>query len=581
MATLRKAKTPPKRRSLVSSASLINFNGAQGWAPLPVGDRRWQIESWRQFDICGELNYGVTWKGNACGQATLYAATIDPDTGRPAGPSQNPQVQEVANAVLGGPIRRSQNVTLMVKNLEVVGEVYVIVRARTAEEINAAADRGDTAPDDWFVLSGTQLNQSGKTIEFVHPETGQPVTLVDGDKIIRVWTRHPQLQYCADSPVRSLLPTLREIEKSSQNIAARLDSRLASAGVFIVPQEADFQDRDDSEAEETASLMVSMAETMRRSLQEPGSASAQVPMIFEVPAEFADAFKHLTFNTELNDQIIDLREKAIGRVAGGLNLPREVLEGMGDSNHWSAWQVAEETYRTHLLPVLDAIADALTTAYFYPMLRHMGVANFTDNMLAFDGSSIISQPDPLERVIELLDRGLITPEAALVMLAVPSEYAPSQAEKLVALATRLVTGAPTLASDPALRRILGLDAGAGATTPADQGAVTAGARRMALEAVPQGELRVASLAVLHALERAGNRMLNTRRLKDEYADVPPAELYTRVRPDPDRHTGLLDGAWRHVPELSARLRLDDYTARLLATGIAHSDGLLAEWIGAL
>jgi hypothetical protein len=62
--------------------------------------------------------------------------------------------------------------------------------------------------------------QSGKSIEFVHPDTGQPVTLVEGNKVIRVWTRHPQLQYCADSPVRSLLPTLREIEKSSQNIAA-------------------------------------------------------------------------------------------------------------------------------------------------------------------------------------------------------------------------------------------------------------------------------------------------------------------------------------------------------------------------
>jgi hypothetical protein len=582
MASLRKAKPVQRRRSLVSSAALISFNGAQGWAPLPVGDRRWQMEAWRQFDICGELNYGVTWKGNACGQATLYAATIDPDTGRPTGAAENQDVQDVANAVLGGPIRRSQNVTLMVKNLEVAGEVYVIVRQRTPEELAAAAERGDDAVDEWLVISTTQLMQSGKSIEFVHPDTGQPVTLVEGNKVIRVWTRHPQLQYCADSPVRSLLPTLREIEKSSQNIAARLDSRLVGAGVFVIPQEADFQDRDDSEAEETASFMTSLAESMRRSLQEPGSAAAQVPLVVEVPSEFADAFKLIKFDSELNKEVTELREKAIGRVAGGLNLPREVLEGMGDSNHWSAWQVAEETYRTHLLPALDAIADALTSAYFYPMLRHVGIDDVGSYMLAFDGSTIISQPDPLERVIELLDRGLITPEAALIMLSVPAEYAPSDEERRVALATRLVTGAPSLFEQEVLRRVLGFDTGTTAAPPTpEQAAVTAGARRLAIERAPQAELQVASLAVLHALERAGNRMLNTRRLKDEYADVPAAQLYTRVRPDPDRHTGLLEGAWRHIPELSARLRLDDYTNGLLATGTPHSDGLLAEWMGSL
>jgi hypothetical protein len=582
MASLRKAKPVQRRRSLVSSAALISFNGAQGWAPLPVGDRRWQMEAWRQFDICGELNYGVTWKGNACGQATLYAATIDPDTGRPTGAAENQDVQDVANAVLGGPIRRSQNVTLMVKNLEVAGEVYVIVRQRAPEELAAAAERGDDAVDEWLVISTTQLMQSGKSIEFVHPDTGQPVTLVEGNKVIRVWTRHPQLQYCADSPVRSLLPTLREIEKSSQNIAARLDSRLVGAGVFVIPQEADFQDRDDSEAEETASFMTSLAESMRRSLQEPGSAAAQVPLVVEVPSEFADAFKLIKFDSELNKEVTELREKAIGRVAGGLNLPREVLEGMGDSNHWSAWQVAEETYRTHLLPALDAIADALTSAYFYPMLRHVGIDDVGSYMLAFDGSTIISQPDPLERVIELLDRGLITPEAALIMLSVPAEYAPSDEERRVALATRLVTGAPSLFEQEVLRRVLGFDTGTtAAPPPPEQAAVTAGARRLAIERAPQAELQVASLAVLHALERAGNRMLNTRRLKDEYADVPAAQLYTRVRPDPDRHTGLLEGAWRHIPELSARLRLDDYTNGLLATGTPHSDGLLAEWMGSL
>src|SRR5262245_36670514 len=255
MASLRKKTPPAARRSLLSSAALISFNGAQGWAPLPIGDRRWQMEAWRQFDICGELHYGVTWKGEACGQATMYAARLDPDTGRPAGPAEDQRVQDVAAAVLGGPVQRGSHVSLMVKNGEVTGEVYVII-------VGPRVDDPERDTDLWFTVSSSQLSQQGSAIEFVHPETGKPFPLLEGDKIIRVWSKHPQIQYCADSSVRSLLPVLREIEKASQNIAARLDSRIAGPGIMLTPQEADFADRDDSEAEETASLMQGMAEHM-------------------------------------------------------------------------------------------------------------------------------------------------------------------------------------------------------------------------------------------------------------------------------------------------------------------------------
>jgi hypothetical protein len=138
--------------------------------------------------------------------------------------------------------------------------------------------------------------------------------------------------------------------------------------------------------------MTSLAESMRRSLQEPGSAAAQVPLVVEVRQSSPNAFKLIKFDSELNKEVTELARKAIGRVAGGLNLPREVLEGMGDSNHWSAWQVAEETYRTHLLPALDAIADGPHLRVLLPDaaprgiddvgLVHAGVRRVDDHLSA-------------------------------------------------------------------------------------------------------------------------------------------------------------------------------------------------------
>jgi hypothetical protein len=567
MGPFRKAlpEEPVKRRALIASAARYTFGGAQAWrGTLPAGDRRWQIEAWRHYDQCGELRYATGWKGNACAQAVMYAADIDPDTGQPTGPTDNPTIRDIAGAVLGGPIKRPQNVRTIVLNLEMAGECYVVI-------VPQPPKKGVPQPDLWLVVSGTELYQSaGSDIEYTSPDTGERVKLGAKDTLVRIWNGHPRLQLAADSAVRALLPTLREIEKSSQNIAARLDSRLAGAGLLISPSEADFPTEDDAEPEEDYSLSKLLFKNMQASLADPGSAASQVPIVAEVPAEFADGFRHITFETPLSKEIIQLRDSAIGRLAGGLDLPREVVEGMGDSNHWSAWQVAEETYRTHLVPVLDVISDALTQAYLHPIATAAKISDVDRYMLAFDGSALIGEPDPLQQVLELLDRGLITPEAALRMLHIPEDYAPTGDEQLKALATRLVTGAPTLFEQPVLRRILGF--GDPETPPAPEApAITA-------SGAPELPVDMASLAVLHALERAGNRLVSTQRLKSEFADVPRHEMHVRLKPYPERHTGLLEGAWRLVPEFAAEWDLDGYAQALIAAGVPHTPEALTEWM---
>lgn len=573
---------PPKRRALVASAMRFQFGGNQTWkGGMPAGDRGWQSRAWYHFDICGELFYGTSWKANAAAQALLYAAEVDPATGKAAKPASDPTVVAIAETCLGGPAKRPQHVNTMALNLEIAGEAWAMVRPPTEEQLRENPDAGD----EWFVLSTTELIMSNGRVEFLHPDTGAktPFGERDGDTLIRLYRKHPNRQHAPNSAVRSLLPTLDEIENSSKEIAARLDSRLIGAGMMTVPEEADLP-VDDSDPN-SPTLLTLLAEAATKSLSDPGTASSQVPIMVPVPAEFADAFRHITFETPMSKETLTLRAEAIGRLAAGLDLPREIIEGMGDSNHWSAWQVQESTYTTHLLPLLDLISDALTTAWFTHALRAAGVTDPERFILAFDGTSLIGQPDETEQTLELFDRGLITADATRQKLNVPEEYAPQGEAEQRAFVTRLVIAAPTLISDPEIRRILGFNtaAPAPAVEAAQPAAIETADTASTGQAPPSRTASIgeASLLVVFALERAGNRLLNTQRMKAQFAHVARHELHTKLRPDPERHGDILDDAWRHNPRLAADLRLDDYTRRLIADGIPHTDDLLRGWVASL
>lgn len=562
---------PDKRpRVLVASAARYDFGGKQTWINLPPGDRAWQREVWRLYDQIGEFRYAIGWKARACAQAYLYAADVDPLTGKPMGATKNARVQKITDSILGGPVKRPQKILTIALNLEAVGEVYVIVVA--------AKKTGDT--DRWLVISTTEVQGDDRQVEYVDPETGVKEKLGRDDLLIRMWVPHPRLQLHADAPTRALIPTLREIEKTSQNIAARLDSRLVGAGVFIVPAEVDFADDDaDDDAAEPGGIMGMIAQSFTASLSDPGSAASQVPIVFKVASEHADAFRKIDFETPLSKEIIALRQDAINRLATGLDLPREVVEGMGQSNHWSAWQVAEETYRTHLAPLLDKIADSLSQTFLIPMLVKERIANPETYMCAFDGTELIAKPDQTDNTLNLYDKRIITDDAVRQILNIPEEYAPTEQEKRAALAVQIVTGAPTTISDPEIRKLLQLGGASPAVQalPVGGGQPTGGAAQQAAPVTASADMPAADLAVRYALERAGNRLTNNPRLKREFAAVPPHEVHVRLRPPGDA-ADLLAGAWRHVPVLADRWRLDDYTLRLLVSGVPHSTGLLGEWM---
>jgi hypothetical protein len=534
------------------------------------GKEDWQREAWYYYDAVGEFRSAVTWIGNAVSKADLHAAEYDRESGTVGEPTDDARVQAAAQAVLGGPAQRAQLLKQLAVMWQVPGEGFIVIRPTGGERTD-----GTPQPDEWLVLSGTRLQFKGGAWSYTDPRTLRPVTLTSNDRLIRVWDPHPDDPIKSDSAARPALPILREVEKSSQNIAARLDSRLAGNGIWLVPSEMDFPRADGlSKAE---SLMDFVMTAMEASLRNPGQASAQVPIVVEVPGEFIPqaAQGFLDFSTAFDAAVVELRTTGLSRLAATLDMPNETAEGStGGMNHWGAWQVEETTYKVYIEPLLDRLADAITEHYFHPVLRAMGVADADRWVLAWDTTSIVARPERTSELMELHERVLISDDYLRAELGIPDDAVPGEDERIRRELLRLVAGAPTLLASPQVGdRLFGFelppatvgvdpaaaDAAAGEEVDTGQGSrelpaapestrPDAQTPRDDAGEVPDGLVAAAELIVYDALSRAGGRLL-TREHRGQFASTPKHELYLHL-PGTDAHGPLLRDSFTFVDRVA-------------------------------
>lgn len=536
--------TPPPTtvpKAVMAAAMPLSGPGVQAVARARKKDTQddWQREAWYYYDAIGELRSPVTWIANAVSAATLYAAEVDPATGLITGPTDNEAVQRAAVAALGGTSRRAQLQQTLAVCWQIPGEAFIIVRPR-------GAVRGVEQPDQWLVLSGTQVQPKGGTWQYTDPETLETVQLGRGDRLIRVWSPHPNDQSRADTAVRPALPILREVEKASMNIAARLDSRLASNGVQLVPQELDFPHGDDQSKMEAISSFI--LEAMEAGIQNPGTAAAQTPILIEVPQEQIEAFVagRIDFATVMDAAVTELRQDALSRLAATLDMPKEVAEGTtGEANHWSAWQVEESTYKIYIEPLLARLGDAVTEYWFRPTLAAMGITDTDRYCLAWDTSSIVARPDRLDDLLKLHEIGIVSDDAIAAEAGIPDDSRPTEEQLQLQRLDSVVRGAPTLAADPEIaRRLFGFEispAAAGVSQADIEGApeleaggdTDTGGRNLPstqqndADEVSDGLTAAAELLVFDALSRAGGRLL-TRGNRGQFASTPKHELHTVI-----------------------------------------------------
>lgn len=639
---------PPSPRILVSAATLVSRSALVGIAKV----KPWQQAAWEMYDEIGELHSAVGWLAHSLSRARLYAADL-PEGGAPEGdpaPTENAQAIAALDELFGGAAGHPQMLSRFAIHLTVPGESYLIGLDLDAADAGGddqappqptplgpdGAPAGDGPRRRWLVASTDEFETSNGKVTVRLPDSDRQVEVdLERSAVIRLWRPHARRAWDADSPTRACLPALRELVTTSARINADLESRLAGAGLLVMPASATVArqgsaDDGDNGGEQLVddADYATLIEAMVTPISDRDSASAVVPILVRVDDSAVDKVRHISFATPLDGNVQGLREAAIKRLALGLDVPPEVLLGLTDANHWTGWQIEESAVKLSVEPLLTLIVNALTEQYLRPALRALGVANPERYGIWYDVSELVLRPNRFEQAYKLWQDGLVGAAAVLREGGFAPEDVPNSTEAARHLLLELVranvspdvarpyllalglpapdaldgevgdaapaAGPPAIDGDVADDRSLpdtpgNPDSGEPGPVEATVASVASTMATLAATVAPAGDvaaLRAAGLelAVLRALEIAGKRLLSAagRQYRGQVSG-PAWALHTHpsLRARPDQLDELLRGAYdtlRASPigqAPGAVEMIDGYVRDLLLAGVPHSPTYLA------
>jgi hypothetical protein len=400
----------------------------------------WQEEAWSLYDQVGELSYVSNKIANRCGQAVLY---VEKDGERVEDSEDDDPILELIT---------NQMVERLALNIFIAGAGFLC----GVPVVEDYEDAGEGAPTSispsgesggetlWFIASAMEIKREKDKITIRGEEYQR-------DKVfcLKIWDPHPANWFDADSPVRSALPVLRELVGLSQHTSAQIDSRLAGAGVYWIPNEIlqAAKAMQSAEGQTTFSdnpVLNAIMTGMLLPIEDRSNSSAVVPTLMGAPGDWIDKIRHDTFSTPFDERTSEKEEKAIRRLGLALDAPPELLSGMGDANHWGMWLVRDEVITSHVAPRDDLIADALTTGFYRPIKKQMGDPDPGAYELKFDYSGLVQRPNRLADASQLHAVNAISDKALREAGGFEESDAPNSNDRAISLALQVAQANPQL-----------------------------------------------------------------------------------------------------------------------------------------
>ena len=453
----------PHQAALTAAAQLTSSVQMQ----RPLQYESWQDEAWSFYENLGEFNYGVEWFGEAMSRVRLNVAKVRPGGDEPEVLESGPAV-DLISKLNGGTDGQSALLRSLAVQLAVPGDAYLVGRQVTDADIQAGTLLDAEEDENGRVWTIQPVNTLRRRRKFfsrniasnweMQVEEGVWVPLPDEALVCRIWDRHEHMPWRAISPAKPALPIMREIDMYNRHIVATLVSRVALNGLMLIPDEVTLPANPQYE-DAADPFMAELIDVMMAAIKNPGSPAAAAPLPLRVPAELVEKFKHFTFATPLDQRIYENRTQALGRLATTLNLPAEIITGMGDVNHWSGWQLSEDAIKIHISPKAEIITRCLTVGYLHPMLKAMGEdIRDTDGsriIVWYDTSELTQRPDRSEAARALHEMMVINDEAVRRENGFDEADAPTD-DELETMVLRKLAINPTTAF-PALKELTGLD----------------------------------------------------------------------------------------------------------------------------
>jgi hypothetical protein len=440
-------------RVLTAAARRLDLENRKEARQMRELRQGWQSDAWTYRDTIGELRYAINFLANCTARMRLYVAAYPVDLGETDDPKDledvegiPPEVQVMANAAM----RELGQGKLAIRNLlgaastntSVAGEYYLL-----------GQQDAETGAESWTIRSVDEIIIKDDHYEMrevpYDPAGDIPWVELDPDTSVvsRIWTPHPRFRLLADSPCRAILEECEALLIWRRMVRAAGRSRLAGRGILKVPDELSLKVPLDDDADPEADpFMAALAQAMMVPVADEGTSSAVVPIVVRGPAEKLAELQHLDLASSLDAEAQRVREELLGSIATGLDLPKEIITGVADLNHWTAWQVDDNTFRHHVEPHVIMVCDSLTGAFLRPYLEEMDCDPAWVQRLVFwyDPTELVTHPDQTKDALELHDRLCLSDKALRQIAGFDEEDGPTKAETQIRLIEKMRNWPPNL-----------------------------------------------------------------------------------------------------------------------------------------
>jgi hypothetical protein len=443
---------------LAGSGSTYRVASYVDAANLGLLRQHWQHKAYDIYDIEGHLFYATNYVGGALSRIKLIAANRPKADGNPSTPEAitTGPVHDAVEAIDSAKGGQSGILRNLGKNIFLAGEAWLV------------AETLPNGEQSWEAVSIDELTVTGDKATFHRRKLpgAQPIPLDPGSLTIRIWKEHPRYSEWADAGTRSCMTLLEKIITLNKAETAVARSRLAGSGILALPQELvppGWQNQMNTDNPMQANpLWEAFAESMIGPIKDEGHPSSVVPFLLIGPGDVIGKMKYeemaRTFDTRAAQLSI---QNAITQIANTLELPKEILLGTGESNHWTAWAIREDVFQAHIQPLIELICEALTRTYLKQALNRLSPEQLDragidpDNvMIWYDASQLVIRPDQSDKILALHDRIVVSDQYARQSVGLGEEAAPSEEEYAkrvgikVADAGMAISGKPTPPPQP-------------------------------------------------------------------------------------------------------------------------------------
>lgn len=416
----------------------------------------WQRLAWNYRDMIGELRFALQYRARAISRMHFFIAELQPGSDDEPIPValRNDEDPEVARRItLPEDLCKAAEAELArlpldsgmaflgiwSENFDVAGECWLYGHV---DEYGA---------EHWAIKSAMEIEVSPDgsnvfMIDAAAPGQRRKLNLSQegGEELYRLWVQHPVNSAMSDSALRASLDTLEDIVSTGREMRAASRSRFAANGVWMIPNGMYLPNGTKSDVDpadpESNTFAADLTSAILAPISNDGDAGAMAPIIVTGHRDDIKAAKEgfIRFDREDSPTLINKLQSALSRMGNSLDIPPEVITGMAEVNHWTAWQIDSSTAKHHIEPSARLMVDAITTAFLRATLLKLkfAPADVARVRVWFALGTLTENPNRRQDAIDAHDRGAIGNKSLRDALGFSEQDAPSQSELLAMMAMK-------------------------------------------------------------------------------------------------------------------------------------------------